>query len=375
MKLNEYHSIEKEDYVTSLLNCRFVEDDDDGIALIEDWYAEVSCGDVTQATYMKWISGYCLGFGMHDRKFYVGHGTGKNAKGTHKGLIMRCADGSAGTVPVWKAVNQSYWTVSANATTSAEAASPETFQLLDKTFLYTDDMARAKIDTPKVKRIVAGEPASARALYGAPITVNPRTKVLWTTNFELDIDGKDNAAWERLAIIDYGAKYVETEIEVDHTKYRFLANRTRYEEILLKTDAFFSVSIKALHAYYASLPADPTTGHPLSLGAFPVSEKMNIRKRDARARQLPLANFMKLHTATTMEPLEMITITQLFDNYLLYLDNSNERKLRTSTTRMLFQDELMSSLEIRCVCDHVEFVKMTSFPAPPSSYGQEFGNG
>lgn len=367
-------AIRKDDYITSLLNCRLVEDDDESIDIIEAWYSEVACGVAEKATYMKWISAYCLGFGMHDRKFFVGNGTGKNAKGTHKGLIMRCADGAAGTDPVWKAVNQSYWAVVANASTNAESASPETFQLLDKTFLYTDDMARVKIDTPKLKRIVAGEPASARALYGSPITVNPRTKVFWTTNFEMDIDGKDNAAWERFSIIDYGAKYVENDCDVDHAKWRFKANRTRYEEILGKSDAFFTVSVKALHLYYSSLKCDATTGHPLCLGSFPVSHEMTLRKRDARARQLPLANFMKLHTGKTAEPIEMITTSQLFDNYLLFLDNNNERKLRTTTTKMLFQDELMSSLEIRCVGDHVEFVKMTSFPAKPTTHMQDFGN-
>ena len=358
--------IKKTDYFTSLLNA-CIDDDDENIAKIEEWFNEITCGDKPQATYQKWISAYMLGFAMHDRKFFVCIGTGKNAKGLHKALLCKCSNGSHGTDPTWKGLNQSYWALTSNTSTGAESASPETFCMLDRTFFYTDDIGQVKIDCGKVKRIVAGEPIAARRLYGSPINISPRGKMFWTTNYDQLLEGEDNGIWERLALMKYSAKYVDRQEDVDHTKYRFLANRVRYDQILSLSNAFFTVCVRSLQKYYSSLELDPNTLYPVHLASFPTTPLMQQLKLEARARQLPLANFVQIYTRPTLEPLETVTVTQLFENYLIYLDSNNERKLRAQTTKLNFIEKLTHSLELNVIGEHVEGIRLSSFPPKPVS--------
>jgi hypothetical protein len=260
-------------------------------------------------------------------------------------------------------LNQNFWERKANSNSSAEAPSPEAHGMLNRTLFYTDDIERVTIDAGKVKRVVAGEVMSGRGLYSKPVVIEPKGKILWTTNHTIDLPGNDNAAWERFNQIDYNTKYVEKPEMVDMANFKILQNDVAVQDLLMKTDAFFTHSVRALTSYYRSLCFNPQTGQPLTLTHFPVPNCVNAAKAEARSQQLPLANFIRTHTTSTDQPLYFCEITELFLAYISFLDVENERRVRNETTQTSFVRQLATSLEIKCTDSHVIGVRLTSHPA------------
>lgn len=339
--------IQSSHYFTTLLDAELTTSASD-IDQVEEFMREVSSGDVEKRDYLTMIAGYMMTYMIHDRKFYVFRGSGKNAKGLFKEFLISILSGPVNCDQRWKSLNQCFWERRANANQSAENASPETYELSNKTMFYTDDIDRVPIDAVKVKRFVACEKVSGRALYGKPTTITPRGKVLWTTNHYPDLPGNDNAIWERYVQVDFLSKYVEKKEEVDPSLHRYQQNFARYLELLTKKDAFFTICMKQLNSYYRTLPFDPLTFEPTILSSFPVPKSMEDSKNLARSQQLPLASFIMSHTTTEVNPFAFVSIDDLFQNYMIFLENVNERKIRSDTTRTSFIRLLATALDIIC---------------------------
>jgi hypothetical protein len=348
----ETHEFKSHHLFTGIVGAELSSDVQD-IKVINDWFLEIATGDQEKATYLKIISGYMMTFLLHDRKFYVLKGTGKNGKGIHKQFLVSILSGARNTEARWKALNQAFWEKKANSNTSAEAPSPEAHGMLNKTLFYTDDIERVTIDAGKVKRVVAGEVMSGRGLYSKPVVIEPKGKILWTTNHTIDLPGNDNAAWERFSQIDYNTKYVEKPEQVDLAHYKILQNDVAVQDLLQKTDAFFTVCVRELTRYYRSLPFNNLTGQPVTLSHFPVPVSINFAKAEARSQQLPLANFIRTYTAPVLEPLMYAEITDMFSAYINFLDLENERRVRNETTQTSFVRQLATSLEIKCTATKV----------------------
>jgi hypothetical protein len=280
-------------------------------------------------------------------------GTGKNGKGIHKQFLVSILSGARGTDSRWKALNQNFWERKANSNSNAESPSPEAHGMINKTLFYTDDIERVTIDAGKVKRVVAGEVMSGRGLFSKPVVIEPKGKILWTTNHTIDLPGNDNAAWERFSQIDYNTKYVEKEELVDLARFKILQNDVAVRELLQKTDAFFTVAVRELTRYYKSLAFNVTTGQPMTLSHFPVPASVTLAKADARSQQLPLANFFRMHAVATQQPLYFVEIGAMFTAYINFLDSENERRVRNETTQTSFVRQLATSLEIKCSGTHV----------------------
>lgn len=358
----EESPIRRDSYFTSLLDAEITCDHDD-LNVIRDWFAEIATGDMQKNNYNKIIAAYLMTFFTHDRKFIVIRGVGKNGKGMFKQFILSILGGTQSTGPRWKAFNQLFWEKKSNSNGNAESASPEAWGMANATAFYTDDMERVMLDAGKIKRVVAGEAFSGRPLFGKPCTIMPRGTIFWTTNFLMDLPGGDNAAWERFECIDFNTKYVENPALVNPAEFRFLQNNVRYTELLTKKDAFFTIAMHTLTAYYKSLPKDPMTGSPALLASFPIPPSMKLAKRAARAQQLPLANFINTHTIPSDQPLSFPTVDTMFEMYMIFLDNGNERRIRGATTLMSFVRELLTSLEIKCTAVHVTGLTIVTTPA------------
>ena len=339
---------EKHQLFTSLLNITLT-DNEEEISIVNTWFEQISTGNSEKMSYLKKIAAYMLTHLMHDRMFYVLKGTGKNGKSLFKEMVLKCADGALGTSARFKNMNQQYWEKKANSNTGAEQASPESYMVIGKSVLSTDDIEQTTLDAGKIKRMVAGEQISGRPLYGAPQVIVPKAKILWTTNHTPLLNGNDNALWERFALIDFQSKWVKKQEEVQPDMYRFLQDSEKYQSIMKMTDAFFTVCSKELTKYYTSLQSDPVTGRPSTLTPFTTPPKMEKLKAEARAQQLPLADFIQKHT-TDVNPYNMLDCTPidvLFDSYLAFLDNNNEVKLRRQTTKADFHRQMVMSLEIK----------------------------
>lgn len=350
----ETEEIRPNHFFTGTLNAELLPEDHADMKDVEHWFWEVATGSEEKASYLKLIAGYMMTMSVHDRKLYVLKGSGKNGKGLFKQFLLDILEGPEGSEPRWKSLPQKYWDKKAGASENPESASPEALKMLHKSILYTDDMDRCLIDACKVKRIVAGEPQSCRGLYGDPIQFRPTAKILWTTNFVPDGPGNDSAWWDRFIMIIFSTKYTDNPTRVNEAEFVFAMNDVVYRNLLTKKDAFFSLAIRRLHQYYKKFPFNHETNEPSFLGSFDIPLSVEIANREARETQLPLASFIREYTAPATHPLQYVTIPTLFHNYILFLENINERKMKQETTQTSFVRLLNTALDITVSSSHVE---------------------
>lgn len=337
--------MEARHFFTSCVNAEMIPSGDD-TAAIDKWFMQISTGDTEKCVYMKRISAYCFTFLVHDRKFIVGKGNGKNAKGAWKEFIMKISEGPDGFDSRAKNLLQNFWDKRGNANTSPENATPESFELMNKTFLYTDDIMPIPLDTNKLKRMVGATKGSGRGLYGKPVDIDVKGKVVFTSNFDPDGPGEDIAYWERSVILPFLAKYVVETKDVDEKNYRFLQNHVAYTELLELLDGFFTVTVQALVAYYRSLPWNHDKKAPSCLGAFPLPPSVVKYNTEARARALPLAAFVGEYMKATIYPGYFSRVDDVFENYIIFLDNLNELKMKKDTTQASFTKLMAIAMNI-----------------------------
>ncbi len=314
---------------------------------ISNWFDEISTGDIEKCRYLKMIAGYCFTFLVHDRHFYAILGpTGQNGKGTYKEFILKVNNGPEGMDARSKQLLQSFWASRGNANQAPENATPESYELMNKSFYYTDDLMPIPLDANKVKRISASEAQSGRTLYGKPVEIRPKGKIMWTLNFPPNGPGEDNAYWERAIILAMHAKYID-EGPVDPARFRFRKNHARYLELLEMTDAFFTLTVEQLTGYYQSLPWNTMRNEPVLLGTFPVPASVKATLLQERANKLPLAAFVRDYTADCKDHSQSVSVEILFKNYITYLENVNEGKLRRETTQTSFIQLMSTALDIQ----------------------------
>lgn len=330
---------------TSCVNAEMIPMGDE-TARLEAWFDEIATGERDKATFFKRFAGYCFTFLVHDRRFCVLKGCGKNGKGAYKEFIMKISKGPEGMDSRGKNLLQNYWSSRGNANTSPENATPESYELMNKTFLYTDDIMPVPLDTNKLKRVVGGEDQSGRGLYGKPVDIQVRGKVMWTSNYDPDGPGEDNAYWERCLLLPMLTKYLVPGQPIDLAQYRLPQNHVAYTELLEMLDAFFTVAVSELVCYYKTLPWNAEKGTPMLLSVFPIPDSVERYNQDARARQLPLAGYMKEYTREEKYPGHYAKIEDVFNGYMTYLENMNETRIKKDTTQTTFTKLLGIALDI-----------------------------
>lgn len=360
----EIEDIQRENLHTGVMTAELSMDLED-IKEIQEWFLEIACGDKEMVVVLQRVAGYMMTFLVHDRKGYMMIGAGNNGKGLFKALLINCLRGAFGTEEKWKAVKNKFW-YKAGQSGSAENSSPETMAIADKSLLYSGDMdSHKQICAQIYKQVIASEDMGARGLYIDASNIKPTGKVLWSINNVCNLEGTDNACWERTEFLRFSAKYTNDLSTVNPAKYRFPENKARYDHIASKSDAFFTVCVQALTSYYKQQEYDPVTNAPKFLPPFPTTSSMQREKLQARARKLPLASFIQTYTTYTDLIYEYAHVDQLFDNYLVYLDNSNEQQLKKQTTKLDFENSLLTSLDMTIDKQQVCHVKITSVPERP----------
>lgn len=349
----EIGDMEPHHLFTSCVDAEYISEGEE-TGRIEAWFAEISTGDAEKALYLKRFAAYSFTYLVHDRKFLVLKGCGKNGKGAWKEFVMLICKGPEGFDSRGKNLLQNYWDRRGNANTAPENATPESYELMNKSFLYTDDIMPIPLDNNKLKRTVGGEDSSGRGLYGKPVDIKVRGKVVWTSNFDPDGPGEDIAYWDRCVLCPMLTRYLLPGVPIDPIRYRFAQNHVAYLELLELKDAFFSVSVRALVAYYRSLPWNHTKNSPALLAALPLPASVVKYTQESRERQLPLAAFMKGYTKKEGYAANYAKVEDLFENYMIFLENINESKTKKETTQNSFEKLLAIALEVTVKNGRVE---------------------
>lgn len=113
-------------------------------------------------------------------------------------------------------------------------------------------------------------------------------------------------------------------------------------------DAFFTITVQELVAYYKSVTTTRGDNAPL-LVSLPVPPEIQAATGEAKEKRLPLAAFMRIAMEDVKEPLYFASLTDTFDNYMVYLRNCNETAIAKITTIAKFEELLALALDVRVV--------------------------
>jgi phage/plasmid-associated DNA primase len=163
---------------------------------------EIGCNDATWSFFMWQFLGYCFTGFTQDRSFAMFQGLGSNGK---SGLVaaMSAAMGS-----FFSTCAQDFFTISGTRQ-SAENASPMMRALQwVRCLVVAETSSGCKLSMPRIKSLTGPDEQKCRGLYAAPTIFTPMLKLIFVSNFCLEIDCSDQAAKDRYLAILFAQRYV-----------------------------------------------------------------------------------------------------------------------------------------------------------------------
>jgi len=86
----------------------------------------------------------------------------------------------------------------------AGGATPDLVPMRGSRIVYaTEGDASSQLDAGRVKELTGGEPITVRALYQAPIQIQPSWKIWLVSNFDPRTDSEDTGLWRRLVKLPF----------------------------------------------------------------------------------------------------------------------------------------------------------------------------
>ena len=195
---------------------------------VQAQFLEYGCGDVDWVFSMRSFLAYCLTGQTFDRKYTQMVGEGANGKSS----VLKSLEQLMG--PFALACDQSFFTAKGNDDVSQEKPSPFLAKLGGVRLLsVAETTANVQIHTTKVKAISGGDKQTARALFSNTyLEILPICKLVFWTNFPLQIDCSDQAMVDRFSAFFWPARYVtnptkEGEFKKDPAKANELHGRLK----------------------------------------------------------------------------------------------------------------------------------------------------
>jgi hypothetical protein len=216
-------------------------------------------------------------------------------------------------------------------------------QLEGMSLAYTDDMSDKFLDISRLKSVVGHENSDGRTLYERSThIINLKCKVLWTSNVTPNLAGDDKALWDRYVQLPFDASYVEK--DPDPSRFRFKQDLTKYDRLLSLTNAFFTVTTAALSRYYQEDMKSNDIAPP-SLGPMTVPRIISEILEQERMQKSPITRFFFEHVRRT--PDHYVEAQEMFNEYLGFLEATNDQVTKRKTTLPTFKSNIASSLDIR----------------------------
>ena len=104
------------------------------------------------------------------------------------------------------------------------------------------------LNVGQMKEITGNDKITARGLYKGPFEFTPQFKLICMCNDLPHIPSNDDGTWRRLEVVDFIARFVDYETEVDEGKYRYLKDKGIKNKIPMWVD-FLSYYFTALEEY------------------------------------------------------------------------------------------------------------------------------
>ena len=175
----------------------------------------------------------CLSGENRDEGFYIWTGTGGNGKSKLIDLMSMCMGQYACNMPI------SLLTQKRKASGSA---SPEMAVTLGKRLCVMQEPdVNETLNVGQMKEITGNDKISARGLYKEPFEFTPQFKLICMCNDLPNIPSNDDGTWRRLEVVDFIARFVDYEKEVDEDKHRHLKDKSIKNKIPMWVIPFYAI--------------------------------------------------------------------------------------------------------------------------------------
>ena len=175
----------------------------------------------------------CLSGENRDEGFYIWTGTGGNGKSKLIDLMSMCMGSYACNLPI---------ALLTQKRKASGAASPEMAITCGKRLAVMQEPDVNKtMNIGQMKEITGNDKISARGLYKEPFEFTPQFKLVCMCNDLPNIPSNDDGTWRRLEVVDFIARFVDYQNEVDESKHRHLKDKSIKNKIPMWVIPFYAI--------------------------------------------------------------------------------------------------------------------------------------
>ena len=181
---------------------------------------------------MKFLA-KCLSGENRDEGFYIWTGTGGNGKSKLIDLISMCLGEYACNLPI---------ALLTQKRKASGAPSPEMALTRGKRLCVMQEPdVNETLNVGQMKEITGNDKIQARGLYKEPFEFTPQFKLICMCNDLPNIPSNDDGTWRRLEVVDFIARFVDYEHEVDKVLNRHLKDKSIKNKIPMWVIPFYSL--------------------------------------------------------------------------------------------------------------------------------------
>jgi P4 family phage/plasmid primase-like protien len=183
----------------------------------------------------------CFSGDNRDEGFYIWTGTGGNGKSKLIDLMSMCLGSYACNLPI---------ALLTQKRKASGAASPEMAITCGKRLAVMQEPdVNETLNIGQMKEITGNDKISARGLYKEPFEFTPQFKLVCMCNDLPNIPSNDDGTWRRLEVVDFIARFVDYQNEVDETKHRHLKDKSIKSKIPMWVIPFYALLLPHWREY------------------------------------------------------------------------------------------------------------------------------
>lgn len=183
----------------------------------------------------------CLSGENRDEGFYIWTGTGGNGKSKLIDLMSMCMGDYSCNLPI---------ALLTQKRKASGAASPEMAVTRGKRLAVMQEPdVNETLNVGQMKEITGNDKITARGLYKEPFEFTPQFKLICMCNDLPHIPSNDDGTWRRLEVVDFIARFVDYQNEVDEGKHRYLKDKGIKNKIPMWVIPFLAIILPHWREY------------------------------------------------------------------------------------------------------------------------------